>query len=65
MFLYTSGGNGVESALADLKAEPLWSKLDVVQRGRVYKVPEYWMGSGPISANLILDDLFKYLVEKS
>jgi len=65
MFLWTYGSGGAKSALADLKAEPLWSKLDVVQRDQVYEVPEYWIGSGPISANLVLDDLFKYLVEKS
>lgn len=64
MFLWTSGDGEVQPALADLKAEPLWSKLDVVQRDRVYEVPEYWMGWGPISANLILDDLFRYLVEE-
>jgi iron complex transport system substrate-binding protein len=64
MFLYTYGGSGAESALAKLKADPLWSKLDVVQRERVYEVPEYWMGKGPISANLILDDLFKYLIQE-
>jgi len=65
MFLWTYGAGGEESALADLKAQPLWSKLEVVQRDRVYEVPEYWIGSGPISANLILDDLFKYLVKES
>jgi len=65
MFLWTYGAGGEESALAELKAQPLWSKLDVVQRDRVYEVPEYWIGSGPISANLILDDLFKYLVKES
>lgn len=63
MFLWTYGAGEEESALAELKAQPLWSKLDVVQRDRVYEVPEYWIGSGPISANLILDDLFKYLVK--
>jgi len=63
MFLWTYGGSGAESALADLKDRPLWSKLDVVQRDQVYEVPEYWMGAGPISANLILDDLFNYLVK--
>jgi iron complex transport system substrate-binding protein len=65
MFLWTYGSGKAKSALANLKAEPLWSKLDVVQRDRVYEVPEYWMGTGPISANLILDDLFQYLVENS
>jgi len=65
MFLYTYGGSGAESTLAELKADPLWSKLDVVQRDQVYEVPGYWIGRGPISANLILDDLFKYLVKES
>jgi len=65
MFLWIYGAGGEESALAELKAQPLWSKLDVVQRDRVYEVPEYWIGSSPISANLILDDLFKYLVKDS
>jgi len=64
MFLYTYGGSGAESTLADLKAHPLWSKLDVVQRDRVYEVPGYWIGRGPISANLVLDDLFKYLIQE-
>lgn len=46
-----------------LKADPLWSLLPAVQQGRVYEVPSYWIGDGPIAANLVIDDLFKYLVE--
>lgn len=65
MFIYAYGGSGAESTLTELKANPLWSKLEVVQRDQVYEVPEYWIGRGPISANLILDDLFKYLIKDS
>ena len=52
-----------QTAWQQLKADPLWSKLDAVQQGKVYDVPGYWLSVGPISANLILDDLFKYLVD--
>ncbi|MEP0906758.1 iron-siderophore ABC transporter substrate-binding protein [Leptolyngbya subtilissima ST-M1] len=49
--------------LEALRQDPLWRQLKAVQAGRVYTVPSYWIGSGPIAANAILDDLFKYLVE--
>jgi iron complex transport system substrate-binding protein len=45
-----------------LLADPLWSKLKAVQQGKVYEVLDYWIGSGPIAANLVIDDLFKYLL---
>ena len=41
---------------------PLWKQLNAVQAGKVYQVENsYWGGSGYIAANLVLDDLFKYL----
>ncbi|MDM9382304.1 iron-siderophore ABC transporter substrate-binding protein [Chlorogloeopsis sp. ULAP01] len=46
-----------------LKADPLWSTLKAVQQNQVYEVPEYWFGDGPIAANAVIDDLFKYLVK--
>jgi iron complex transport system substrate-binding protein len=48
---------------AKLKADPLWSTLTAVQQDRVYEVPGYWIGNGPIAANAVIDDLFKYLIE--
>ncbi len=43
---------------------PLWLQLNAVQSGRVYEVgDDYWHGGSYIAANLILDDLFKYLVK--
>ena len=53
----------VQSRLKQLKADPLWSKLYAVQQNKLYAVPGYWLGMGPIAANLVLDDLFEYLVE--
>ena len=68
VFVWTYGvsaemAQDAQTKLRELKADPLWSKLNAVQQGRVYDVPGYWYGTGPIAANLILDDLFKYLVD--
>jgi iron complex transport system substrate-binding protein len=42
---------------------PIWSTLQAVQNNQVYQVDiNRWHGNGPLAANLILDDLFKYLV---
>ncbi|MBE7385488.1 MAG: iron-siderophore ABC transporter substrate-binding protein [Leptolyngbya sp. SIO1E4] len=68
IFVWT-GGRSEEAAgktitaWQQLKDDPLWSKLNAVQQGKVYDVPKYWLGMGPIAANLVLDDLFKYLVD--
>ncbi|OKH24241.1 iron-siderophore ABC transporter substrate-binding protein [Chroogloeocystis siderophila] len=69
MFVWT-GENTVEAdqqaqqKLAQLKSDPLWQKLEVVQQNKIYQVPSYWIGSGPIAANLVVDDLFKYLINR-
>jgi iron complex transport system substrate-binding protein len=48
-----------------LKAQPLWSRLEAVQRDKVYSVDvNYWTSWNVIAANLILDDLSKYLLEE-
>jgi iron complex transport system substrate-binding protein len=54
-----------QQKLDQLKADPLWAKLGAVQQNRVYQVPKYWIGSGPIAANLVIDDLFKYLLNQA
>lgn len=44
-------------------SNPLWQNLRAVKSHEAYQVNyEYWIGgSGPLAANLIVDDLFKYL----
>lgn len=70
IFVWTYGDNkdiiqGAQTTLKQLKADPLWSKLKAVQQDKVYEVSSYWYGVGPIAANLVIDDLFKYLVESN
>lgn len=70
IFLWT-GENTPEATetaqqkMETLQQDPLWQQLKAVQAGRVYQVPSYWIGSGPLAANAVLDDLFTYLVEPS
>lgn len=51
----------LQKQLQKLKADPIWSQLRAVQQSKVYEVPYYWIGCSPITANLVIDDLFKYL----
>lgn len=69
IFLWTGentaeAAEGAQKNLQALQDNPLWQQLKAVQAGRVYQVPSYWLGSGPIAANAVLDDLFNYLVEE-
>ncbi|MBE9112770.1 iron-siderophore ABC transporter substrate-binding protein [Nodosilinea sp. LEGE 07298] len=53
----------VEEANADplfFLNQPIWSQLKAVQNKQVYKV--YWDVGGPIGANRVIDDLYKYMV---
>ena len=60
LFMITVG-NEAQTALDQLKADPLWSHLEVVQQNQVYQVPDYWIGVGFLSAHEVLDDLERYL----
>lgn len=53
-----------ERVIRDLREDPLFGRLDAVRRGNVYAVGEHWIGSGPTAANLVLDDLERYLADK-
>lgn len=55
----------LQTMLKELQNDPLWSHLEAVQQEQVYSVGSHWIVSGPIAANAVLDDLFKYLVEES
>lgn len=68
LFVWTSESEAEANQTAQerwevLQANPIWQQLNVVQKERVYFVPNYWIGSGPLAANAIIDDLFKYLLE--
>jgi iron complex transport system substrate-binding protein len=64
MFLIASDDDpDRQKMLKQLKADPLWSQLKVVQQGKVYEVGDYWLSCSPLAANAVIDDLFKYLVD--
>ncbi|MEH2399402.1 MAG: iron-siderophore ABC transporter substrate-binding protein [Nostoc sp.] len=58
------GTRDLHPILEQLKAEPLWSKLKVVQQEKVHEVGFYWVQFGPLAANRMIDDLERYLVKQ-
>jgi len=60
-----AGKKEAEKQLKELQSDPLWQQLTAVQKGKVYQVSSYWIGSSPIAANLVIDDLFKYLIDEN
>ncbi|WP_334816496.1 iron-siderophore ABC transporter substrate-binding protein [Nostoc sp.] len=58
------GTSDLHPILEQLKAEPLWSKLKVVQQEKVHEVGFYWVQFGPLAANRMIDDLERYLVKQ-
>jgi iron complex transport system substrate-binding protein len=49
--------------IENLQKKPLWQSLKAVQQGQVYLVSmDIWGGSNLLAANIVLDDLEKYLV---
>lgn len=70
IFVWTSedsvaGNQSAKEQFARLQTAPLWQQLNAIKMDRVYFVPDYWIGSGPLAANAVIDDLFKYLVNPS
>jgi iron complex transport system substrate-binding protein len=69
VFMWVYGNNeqltkSAQTALENLRSDPLWQQLNAVQQNRVYVVPNYWIGAGPLSANAVIDDLFQYLANQ-
>ncbi|MGI0484059.1 ABC transporter substrate-binding protein [Pantanalinema rosaneae CENA516] len=66
MFVWTSEDTAAANAsaqekLAKLQSAPLWQQLNAIKRDRIYFVPRHWLGAGPLAADAVIDDLFKYL----
>ena len=53
-------------SLAKFFKNPLWAQLNAVKNNKVIEVNDgHWaLGLGPVAANLIIDDLFKYVAAK-
>lgn len=63
MFLAKYGDD--HRLLQQLTESPLWDRLGVVQRERVYEVPDdlWFLGIGNLAARLVVDDLETLLVD--
>jgi iron complex transport system substrate-binding protein len=56
---------GHSEAYENLKQKPLWKNLKVVQEGQVYLFDvNTWAGNSPLAADVVIDDLYKYLVRQ-
>jgi iron complex transport system substrate-binding protein len=63
VLIFDEESNQSRKTFEKLQQTPLWKSLQAVKKGRVYTVDsETWVGSNLIAANLVLDDLEKYLV---
>ena len=61
---YHNKSDRLEKSLDQLTSDSLWLQLKAVQQGKVYQVPDYWIGYSVLAANAVIDDLEKYLLEK-
>lgn len=50
--------------LAALKADPIWGQLGAVRNGRLYEVGGYWDSRSYLAANMILDDLYRGVLQE-
>lgn len=66
LFISTLGNDEERTALDELERKPLWSHLKAVQHKQVHLVDmSIWRGSHILATDLVIDDLFKYLVQKN
>lgn len=65
IFVISHMDNDGLDVVNQLKNQPLWSQLEAVKQGNVHLVDaQHWYGWDIVRVNLILDDLFKYLLEE-
>jgi iron complex transport system substrate-binding protein len=64
VLIFEDGTNASKESFAELQQKPLWKSLKAVKSDRVHTVDsETWIGSNLIAADLVLDDLEKYLID--
>jgi iron complex transport system substrate-binding protein len=67
LFIWTSENTTAATQVAQrylkqMLNHPLWQSLQVVEKQQVYQVPDYWIGTGPLAASAVLDDLSRFLL---
>ena len=61
---YHSKNDRIKTNLEKLTSDPLWQQLNAVKQGKVYQVPDYWIGYSSLAANAVIDDLYKYILDQ-
>ncbi|NDJ19763.1 ABC transporter substrate-binding protein [Myxacorys almedinensis] len=63
ILFFMGGDNRNGEDFARFQKRPFWQTLTAVQQKKVYPV-EYvpWIGDGPLAADAVIDDLYRYLV---
>ncbi|UKO96891.1 ABC transporter substrate-binding protein [Nostoc sp. UHCC 0870] len=63
VMIFQDKGEESRKAFEKLQQKPLWQTLRAVQKGQIYLVDrEAWIGANLIAADVVIDDLYKYLV---
>lgn len=67
LLFYASYGEEGSTAQAEVTAGPLWQGIPAVAQGRAHQVSDdlWYLGIGPLAANLVLDDLAGYAPQAS
>jgi len=64
LFVYSDNYEVQDEEVEELREDPLFQTLQAAESGNVYAVRgEHWFAGGIISANLILDDLEKHMLD--
>lgn len=67
LFVWNVSGGSPEEDRRDIEevtADPLFRQLEVVQNDRVYAMGDHWFAESVLGADLVLDDLEKYLAPR-
>jgi ABC-type Fe3+-hydroxamate transport system, periplasmic component len=63
IFIINAYGQGTQS-IKEMTESPIWKSIPAVKEGHVYEVSdEYWLGSGLIAYEKIIDDTVRLLVQ--
>ncbi|MER7015959.1 iron-siderophore ABC transporter substrate-binding protein [Saccharopolyspora sp. NPDC000359] len=66
LLFYSAYGDRTREQMNDVVGSVQWSTLEAVRSGRAIEVNDdtWFLGLGPLAANLVLDDLQKYLSQR-
>ncbi|MFI0467612.1 ABC transporter substrate-binding protein [Saccharopolyspora sp. 5N102] len=66
LLFYAAYGDNTKQQMNDVVNSVQWTTFDAVKNGKAIEVHDdtWFLGLGPIAANLVLDDLQKYLAQK-